>query len=227
MKSVLLILLITGAVAISSPVLSTQLEMLQSQESMDRPCCGPITTEGKKILSILDSSNVEHLWLNHEYVNWETGEQESSTEDLGHGNHSHCSAFAAAIGERLGVYMLRPPEHSQILLANAQTKWFGSSKGKESGWRSVGDAMSAQQLANEGFLVVISYESSNPDKPGHIVIVRPSLISLSSLQMNGPKITQAGAENILEGNASDAFSHHPDAWPNGVKYFVHNVPINN
>lgn len=225
MKKIVLMFLITGSIAISAPVFSTPIGMLQSQESINNPCCGPITTEGKKILSVLDNSNVEHLWLNHEYVNWETGEQESSGDDLGHGNHSHCSAFAAAIGERLGVYMLRPPEHSQILLASAQTKWFGSPEGKEAGWRSVGDAMSAQQLANEGFLVVISYESPNPDKPGHIVIVRPSLISLANLQMNGPKITQAGAENILEGSASDAFTNHPGAWPNGVEYFAHNVPI--
>lgn len=224
MKRKFLLLVTAGIVAVSVPAYSSKNEVVKSEQSIDKPCCGPITAVGQKILSVLDNSNVEHLWLNHQYVNWETGKQDNSGDYSGHGNHSHCSAFSAAIGERLGVYMLRPPEHSQILLASAQTKWFNTIEGRKAGWRNVADPVRAQQLANEGFLVVISYKSPNPHTPGHIVIVRPSLISLTALEMNGPKITQAGTKNLLEGNASVAFASHPGAWPNGVKYFVHDVP---
>jgi hypothetical protein len=69
-------------------------------------------------LGVLDGMKVESLWLAREHVNWETGEPDKGQDYAGPGRSTHCSAFAAAVGERLGVYMLRPPEHGQILLAN-------------------------------------------------------------------------------------------------------------
>jgi len=95
------------------------------------PCCGPITAEGAKLAAALDGLNVESLWLAHEHVNWETGEPDRGAEDEGPGNHSHCSAFAAAAAKKLGVYLLRPPEHGQLLLANAQAKWLSSAEARE------------------------------------------------------------------------------------------------
>src|ERR1700710_1307097 len=83
-------------------------------------CCGPISAAGQRLLGVLDASNVESLWLAHEHVNWETGEPDKDADYEGPGKATHCSAFAAAIGKRVGVYMLRPPDHGQILLANAQ-----------------------------------------------------------------------------------------------------------
>src|SRR5438445_12263218 len=78
------------------------------------------------VLVRLRRMNVESLWLAHEHVNWETGEPDKGEDYTGPGRSTHCSAFAAAVGKRLGVYMLRPPEHGQILLANAQAAWFRS-----------------------------------------------------------------------------------------------------
>ncbi|HCN02352.1 hypothetical protein [Pantoea ananatis] len=192
-----------------------------SARSAEQPCCGPVTPAAQAILTVLDRSDVEHLWLNHHHVNWETGQPDKPDDYSGPGNHTHCSAFAAAMGARLGVYMLRPPQHSQILLASAQTRWFDSQEGRQAGWIRAADALHAQQLANQGMLVVISYESPDKHRPGHIVIVRPSSITLAKLRAEGPYITQAGTHNLLVGNAATAFAGHPGAWPNGVKFFAH------
>src|ERR1700744_5749981 len=84
------------------------------------PCCGPITAEGDSLAATLDRMNVESLWLSHEHVNWQTGEPDRGGVDEGEGHPTHCSAFAASAAKKLGVYLLRPPEHGQVLLANAQ-----------------------------------------------------------------------------------------------------------
>jgi len=218
----LLLLLLTAIVGAQGLAQAQTAPATATVEST--PCCGPVTAEGQRVLKVLDDSDVEHLWLNHRHVNWQTGEPDEPENYAGHGNHSHCSAFAAAIGQRLNIYMLRPPEHSQILLASAQTQWFGSASGKDAGWIAVHSAEQAQTLANRGHLVVISYESPNVHKPGHIVIIRPSLISAQTLSEQGPDIIQAGDKNYLTQNAKAAFKWHAAAWPNDIKYFAHAVP---
>ena len=42
---------------------------------------------------------------------------------------THCSAFVASFSKQLGVYMLRPPDHSPTLLANAQMRWLSCEAG--------------------------------------------------------------------------------------------------
>ena len=79
-------------------------------------------------------------------------------------------------------------------------------------------------LSNAGELVVVSYESPNPKKPGHIAIVRPSLKTAAALDEEGPQITQAGAKNYTDSNVRVGFKHHADAVPNGLRYFVHAIP---
>src|SRR5262249_49999314 len=81
-----------------------------------------ITPEGKKLAAAYDAMNVENLWLPKRYVNWKTGEALDKEVTDGKA-HTHCSAFAAAACMRLDVYLLRPPEHSTVLLANAQYDW--------------------------------------------------------------------------------------------------------
>lgn len=83
-------------------------------------CCGPITPAGQRLARFLDGTGVDHLWIIGNRVNWETGEAIAAGTKP---TTTHCSAFAAAAGERLGVYVLRPPQHGQILLANAQLGW--------------------------------------------------------------------------------------------------------
>jgi hypothetical protein len=165
--------------------------------------------------------NVESLWLAHEHVNWETGEPDKGADYEGPGNHTHCSAFAAAVAKRLGVYLLRPPEHGQVMLANAQADWLGGDAGSKAGWRRVSNMQVAQRLANRGSLVLALYQSPDRHVPGHIAIVRPSEKSAKALQENGPEIIQAGEHNHTKTNVRIGFENHPGAWPDGVQYYAH------
>jgi hypothetical protein len=190
-------------------------------------CCGVITANGNRLAELIDSMNVEKLWQAHAHVDWETGEEDRPTDYVGPGRATHCSAFAAAVGERLHVYMLRPPDHSQIFLASAQARWFESKKGANGGWHPLEGPrheQRAQELANQGSLVVIVYENPDPHRPGHIVIVRPSEKSAEALRREGPQIAEAGTRNYDSTVAADAFVHHAGAWPDGVHYYWH--PVN-
>jgi hypothetical protein len=188
--------------------------------SAEPSCCGPITDQGRRLVTVLDGMNVESLWLAHEHVNWKTGEPDKGEDYTGPGRSTHCSAFAAAVGYRLGVYMLRPPEHGQILLANAQAEWFRS-LGVQSGWRSVSGAQDAQSLANSGNLVVVVSENPDPHRPGHIAIVRPAHRPTRLLEENGPEITQAGQRNYTKTSTKVGFLAHPGAWPGAVLFYAH------
>lgn len=187
------------------------------------PCCGPITPAGERLAATLDSMHVESLWLAHEHVNWETGEPDRGGSDEGPGNHTHCSAFAAAAAKRLGVYVLRPPEHGQLLLANAQAEWLKSGAAQKSGWQRVSDMREAQRLANQGNLVLVSFPNPDKREPGHIAIVRPSEKSLPALQADGPETIQAGIHNHTRTNVRIGFENHPGAWPDGVRYYLNTL----
>jgi hypothetical protein len=183
-------------------------------------CCGPVTPNGQRLLARLDASGVDHLWLPHKHVNWETGSVVN--EPNGKPAATHCSAFVAALSKQLGVYILRPPEHAQTLLANAQMRWL-TFDGASSGWRRLPDAAAAQRSANLGDIVVAAYENPDPHKPGHIAFVRPGTPDAARLAAEGPDVTQAGATNALSMPLKRAFSHHPGAWPNQIRYFEHTV----
>ena len=60
------------------------------------------------------------LWLAGERVNWESGAPVGAWRD--DRPHTHCSAFVASAAKRLGIFVLRPPDHGAVLLANAQIK---------------------------------------------------------------------------------------------------------
>jgi hypothetical protein len=207
------------SVAIMLLVLTPAREGIADEPS----CCGSISAAGHRLEAVLDGMDVESCWLAHEHVNWETGRPDKGEDYEGPGKSTHCSAFAAAVGKKLGVYMLRPPEHGQILLANAQAEWFHTPRGLASGWHAVPGPQQAQTLANKGNLVVIVFESPDPHKPGHIAIVRPSTRSQRLLNENGPLIIQAGQKNYARTSAKVGFQHHPGAWPDGVRYYMHPV----
>jgi len=210
--------------ALSLVLLATRLPHSVDAQSGHLPCCGPITAQGDRLAETLDSMHVESLWLAGEHVNWESGEPDRDAGFEGEDNHTHCSAFAAAAAKRLGVYLLRPPEHSQQLLASAQAEWLAGEAGRQAGWRSVSDMRMAQRLANQGNLVLVVYQ--NPDKhvPGHIAIVRPSEKSAQALDDDGPEVIQAGQHNHEKISVRIGFENHPGAWPDGVRYYVHSLP---
>lgn len=192
-------------------------------EEKKTSCCGVISPAGNSLLKFLDESGVEHLWLAHLHVNWETGKPDKKADYKGPGKSTHCSAFAAAMAKRLNIYMLRPPEHGQILLANAQARWFGTHEGIQNGWKSLTNMQEAQKLANEGNFIVATFQSPNPKKPGHIAIIRPAEKTLEQLLLQGPDIIQAGSQNKLSWNVKAGFEHHKGAWPNNIKYFYHSL----
>ena len=189
----------------------------------ENPCCGPITTSGAHLEYLIDHSNVEQLWLAGRRIHWDTGQEVDPDSPYRKAVGTHCSAFAASFAKKLGVYLPHPPEYSQILLANAQYKWLHSEKAVELGWKPLDTAELAQSNANQGKLVVAVFANPNPNKPGHIAIIRPSLKNLHELHEFGPQATQAGEKNFVSIAIKHAFKYHPGAWPNGIRYYA-NIP---
>jgi hypothetical protein len=184
----------------------------------------PISSAGQRLKDFYSSMNVESLWLAQHHVNWETGEPDNS--EAQHGNKTHCSAFIAAACQRRGIYILRPPEHGQILLANAQADWLNSSAGRQAGWRKLPDNeelfSKAQQLANNGKVVVAIYKSPDPTKPGHAALVMPDERSAARLQSDGPEVIMAGTHNHNQISLKNGFRSHISEWPeHSIEFFEH------
>ena len=188
-------------------------------------CCGPITPEGRQLEQFLDGSGVDHLWLAGWHVDWRTGERDRA-QPGGVESKTHCSAFVAAMAARLRIYVLRPPEHSQDLLANAQMRWLRE-HGADDGWRALPSYVAAQAAANRGELVLEVWENPDRHRPGHIAIARPSDKTRAALDQDGPQETQAGERNALSATTAAGFGQHDGAWqPAGggtLRYYVHAV----
>jgi hypothetical protein len=191
-----------------------------------QPCCGPITPDGMKLAQMLDSSGVDHLWQIAQHVIWDTGQPDPSRPG-GTNRTTHCSAFAAAMAQRAGIYLLRPPQHGQTLLANAQTRWLDDGSGAADGWQPLATPAAAQAAANRGEFVVAVFRNPDPNRPGHIAILRPSEKTQAELDRDGPQETQAGAKNWISTTVANGFSHHPGAWEpggtGGIRFFAHTV----
>ena len=184
---------------------------------------GTITPEGQRLASVLDRMDVEHRWLSEKYVKWRTGEPLDKPVTDGR-RHTHCSAFAAAAAAEFGVYILRPPQHPAYLLANAQYDWLGG-EGRKEGWTPVASGLEAQTLANRGVLVVAVYKESDPNKHGHIAVVRPSAKSEAKIHEEGPQIIQAGMDNHASASLKEGFKHHRVAFRDGqIRFFAHQLP---
>ena len=183
---------------------------------------GAVTADGRKLAAALDAMNVEHLWLPHRVANWKTGEPLDRPVTDGKA-HTHCSAFVAAACQRLGVYILRPPEHGTANLANAQADWLAK-EGTKHGWKPVATAAEAQRLANRGVVVVAAFKEPGGKKPGHVALVRPSDKTNAQVRTEGPQIIQAGMTNANSISLKDGFRRHPGALAGGVRYFAHESP---
>jgi len=186
---------------------------------------GPVSDEGARLRDALDAMHVEEHWLAGAIVEWRTGEP-TGKPITDTGNHTHCSQFAAAFCDRLGVYLLHPPEHSAVLLANAQYDWLPTEAARAKGWSPVKDGPAAQALANRGTLVVAIFKNHDPKKPGHIAIVRPSTKSDAAIQAEGPDVTQAGKTNHTACSLKEGFRNHPGGFEKGeIRFFSHAVAI--
>lgn len=169
-----------------------------------------VSPKGQWLAQQLDAMGVETKWIAGEHIDWRTGEPDGRSE-TSEGRHTHCSAFVAAAAETVGVHILRPPEHSQQLLANAQYRWLAQD-GEAEGWRELPDGQSAQAAANAGELVVASYLSHRQSTPGHIAIVKPAARSAAEIAAEGPLVIQAGSTNSAAIGLRLGFAGHPAAW---------------
>ena len=176
----------------------------------------------EQLAAAIDSLQVEAHWPAGVHVDWRTGIPDGKPERTD-GRHTHCSAFVAAAAMKVGIYILRPPDHGQILLANAQYDWLAGA-GRAEGWEPLASDVDAQNHANRGDFVVAVYKNHHDDKPGHIAIVRPSEKSASAIRAEGPEITQAGGTNYRSTTLQRGFAGHPAAWErHEVRYYAHAV----
>jgi hypothetical protein len=186
------------------------------------PADEAISPKAQALAHTLDTMGVETKWASGVHVDWETGLPDGVPERLP-GRHTHCSAFVAAAAKKLGVYILRPPQHGQVLLANAQNEWLAGD-GRAAGWRPLNGPVEAQAAANRGLLVVASYHNHHDNKPGHIAIVRPGTKGAAQIAAEGPDAIQAGAVNSTAISIRDGFAGHPAAWNNNeIVYYAHDV----
>jgi hypothetical protein len=178
-----------------------------------------ITPRGRQLSNLLDAMHVDELWLPGGSVAWKTGQP--LNRPAGKKPHTHCSAFVAAACARLNVYILSPPEHSTVMLANAQYDWLGG-RGSEEGWQRVSNPVEAQEMANRGLLVVATYKERG--RPGHIAIVRPCDKSIAAIMSEGPQIIQAGMTNYESTGLATGFRRHPAAWRDQqVRFYYHEI----
>jgi hypothetical protein len=180
---------------------------------------------GRELQKFYLSLDVEHLWTAGMHVDWETGIADKP--DATAGNHTHCSAFVASACERRGVYILRPPQHGQILLANAQYEWLASGAGAAAGWRSMADASllqlywQVQQLANNGALIVAAIRNPDESHPGHVALVMPKEIDRARVESEGPMVIMAGKHNFNFISLQKGFKSHLHEWPSGeIKFYI-------
>ena len=188
----------------------------------------PISPAGQRLQEFYLSLGVENAWIAGHHVNWETGEPDMPESK--HGNKTHCSAFIAAACERLDIYVLRPPQHGQLLLANAQFDWLNSQESAASGWHRLKDGeglyREAQQLANQGRVVVAIYKNTDSSKPGHAALVMPDERSERRLIDEGPELIMAGTHNHDHISLKNGFHSHIDEWPeHAILFFVNDKPV--
>jgi hypothetical protein len=178
----------------------------------------PVSSEGAAVMEVLESMGVDRLWLAGAIVDWRTGEP-TGKPITDKGKHTHCSQFAAAACERLGVYILRPPEHSAVQLANAQFDWL-QDRGAAAGWMPVANGVAAQDSANRGMVVVAVCKNPDPKKSGHIALVRTGQKSEELIASEGPDVIQAGGNNFVRTSLRRGFANHPESYDE-ICFFAH------
>ncbi len=186
-----------------------------------------IDENGDQLKKFYLGLNVEHLWIEGNHINWKTGEANSPDATIG--IHTHCSAFVAAACERMGIYILRPPQNGQILLAKGQYDWLQTEDARKNGWSSLTDInrlslyVQAQKLANSGKVVVTIVKNPDGSKPGHTVLVIPKETDIKTLEKSGPMIIMAGTHNFNFISLKNGFKTHITGWPeNEILFFMNN-----
>ena len=185
-----------------------------------------IETNGNKLKTFYLALNVENLWIAGNHVNWQTGEADKPEATAG--IHTHCSAFVAAACKKLDIYILRPPEHKQELLSNAQFDWMASPQAVNEGWKKIdGNNIygEAQSMANRGIVVIAICKNSDNTKPGHVALVMPGEVTNEKLGNDGPNLIMAGTHNFNKISLKAGFKSHLTGWPENIIQFYYNNKI--
>ncbi len=172
----------------------------------------------------LEAMDVEMLWLPGAIVDWQTGLPTGQPFTDSTKRPTHCSQFVAAASLRLGVTLLRPPEHSVIGLANAQNAWLDTDAARKAGWIRLKDGAEAQRLAKQGRFVLASVSNPDPKRAGHIAIVRPGDKDAETLASEGPDIMQAGGTNFQKTSLRRGFANHPKEYDQ-IAFHAHVVEL--
>jgi hypothetical protein len=178
-------------------------------------------SRGRALKEFYLSLGVETHWLAGAHINWETGEPDdlNANQDI----HTHCSAFVAAACKKLNIYILRPPEHPLQLLSNAQYDWLLSKEGRENGWMAIDKGniyYTAQEKADQGYVVICIYKSRDQVLPGHIAFVRPAEMTNEKLTASGPMLVMAGTHNFNYISLKSGFGTHISGWPeNEIRFY--------
>ncbi len=182
---------------------------------------------GEKLKQFYQSLNVETRWISGQHINWETGEP--SERDDTHNLKTHCAAFVAAACEKLKIVILRPPEHAQDLLSNAQFDWLPTTQARAQAWKHIPSDnryTQAQDLANKGFVVVAVVKNNDDRKPGHIALVMPAVITDKDLTDNGPQIIMAGIKNYTTISLKAGFKGFYGKWPESeIEFYYYENPV--
>jgi len=97
-------------------------------------------------------------------------------------------------------------------------------EGAARGWRPVAGPVEAQDLANQGLLVVASYRSHRDNTPGHIAIVLPGEKTPAEIEADGPDVMQAGTVNSAAISLARGFAGHRHAWGDReVVFYAHDA----
>lgn len=153
---------------------------------------------------------------------------------LRRGTTTYCNVFVSDVTSTLGGEFPRMKDGEEIVAndmydwaakeqAPAETGWYPLPTGGEflparAGRQAdrVQPGRLAQQLANQGMIVVAIWKNPRRGHSGHTAIVVPHAWNGQYDHANGPKIAQAGGQNHNLANAADGFHGVPLT---AVRYF--------
>ena len=169
-----------------------------------------ITSNGYARLGAYNATNI-HLWDSSKRVSFPNG---VPSDDISLPLGDHSGVFVASLLEKLGAYILRPPESTQSLLIEAQNKWLHEQSNIGYNYVYLGSnyisSLSSQNLANQGYIVIASSQN-------HIAIVYPTNTTDESIQLNGAYVTGIGLQNTISTTCVNAFGS--DFYNNDIDYF--------
>jgi hypothetical protein len=191
---------------------------------------GVVTPNGQQLANYLNSFQVQNWWPPIP-VNWQTGSPNTPTPPSPNTTltGTHCSCFTTAAANPLGIYILRPPIYPDGWhdMANYQDLWYKTNYETSYGWivitNSPTNMIVAQDLANQGNLVIACYLNPDINDSGHTAVIFPYSNTVANINAVGPEECQAGAYNYNLTNVMTGFNQHPGAFPSSIDYFYHPV----